>query len=96
LTPGSRVWIAAVIPIPPSPSYEGTEAHIARHGITMAEVESVCLYGAHEWAKWHDHPQRGARLYVQGVTPGGRPLLCVLVPWDVQEGVFAVVTARGR
>lgn len=62
-------------------------AHIARHGVTRAEVEHVGR---------SDHVVLNAkkeRLAIVGVTKAGRTLFVVLDP-ESEEGVYYPVTAR--
>ncbi|MGH3321426.1 MAG: hypothetical protein ACRDN9_14875 [Streptosporangiaceae bacterium] len=67
-----------------------SEAHIARHGVTAAEVEEV-LYSAPRWtAKGRDDTT-----VVLGTTTAGRRLV-VVVSQDEDEGTVFVVTSRER
>ena len=87
------VWVGYLLPLPASGAYEGTEAHLAGHQVTLREVEQVCLYNNSDSTEWNDHPTRGRRLYVRGTTNGGRPLFCVLLPLPYPDDAYAVITA---
>lgn len=86
-------WIGFVVAVPPGPGREGSEEHLARHRVTMAEVEQAVLFGAPDSTAWHDDPDRGRRLYVRGTTHSGRRLFIVLRPFDPYTESYAVVTA---
>ena len=65
----------------------GNVAHIARHGITIEDVETAC----------HSEPLvlqgYGGRLLVFGPARDGRLLTIVLEP-ETEEGNYDVITAR--
>ncbi len=65
----------------------GNVAHIARHGITIEDVETAC----------HSEPLvqqgYGGRLLVFGPARDGRLLTIVLEP-ETEEGIYDVITAR--
>jgi uncharacterized DUF497 family protein len=66
---------------------EKNRAHIARHDVSISEVEEVC----------HNHPVfisgHSGRLMVIGPSDSGKALFVVLDPKD-GKGIWYVVTAR--
>lgn len=66
---------------------EGNIAHIARHDVTLQEVEEVC----------HNDPVfisgHSGRLMAIGTSHSGRAISVILDPKD-EEGVWFIVTAR--
>jgi len=66
---------------------EENEAHIARHGVAIEEVEDLC-FGPH----WALRAKGGRRRALYGQTAGGRYLLAILE--SVGRGVYRPVTAR--
>ena len=61
----------------------GQDAHIARHHVTVAEVDEV-VFGRPFWTR-----TRGGRFRVLGQTDAGRYLTVI-----VASGVYSLVTAR--
>jgi uncharacterized DUF497 family protein len=65
----------------------GNVAHIARHGVTIEDVEAAC----------HSNPVvqqgYGGRLLIFGPARDGRLLTVVLEP-ESEEGAYDVITAR--
>lgn len=66
---------------------EDSEEHIARHGVSPGEVETV----VHTRPRW-TRPGRAGTDLVYGTTDAGRYLLVVLAPGP--DGRWFVVTAR--
>lgn len=66
---------------------EGSEDHIARHGVTPEEVQEA-LYTRPRWIT----PGRSGVTLVFAVTDAGRYLLVVIAP--ARDGGVYVVTAR--
>jgi uncharacterized DUF497 family protein len=67
-------------------------AHIARHGITPADVEHAVLGGGYRRAGTSDAHRRG-RVRVLGVTENGRAIV-VFLDEPTSGGLAYVVTAR--
>lgn len=63
----------------------------SKHGVAAHEVYEACE--APERAGWHDHPEYGRRLLVEGRTYQGRLLKVVLQPVDASEGKWRLRTA---
>jgi uncharacterized DUF497 family protein len=70
---------------------EDNEAHIARHGVTPAEVEEVVRSPATRWE--HDDKHRPGRLVAYGATAAGRHLVAVC-DTPSASALSYVVTAR--
>ena len=70
---------------------EHNEAHIARHGVTPAEVEDVVFSPATRWAV--DNRFRPGRLVAHGATVAGR-LLVVVCDTPTASALSYPVTAR--
>ena len=66
----------------------GNVAHIARHEVTVEEVEEVCQ-GAHIQGQAY-----AGRIMVIGTTGAGRMLSVVMEPYPAEAGVYYLVTAR--
>ncbi|MDP2935539.1 MAG: hypothetical protein Q8O86_03510 [Dehalococcoidia bacterium] len=64
----------------------GREEHIARHHVTLQEVEQV-VFGQHA-----NYRTRQGRYGLVGQTEGGRYLLVILTPRE--HGLYSLVTAR--
>lgn len=53
----------------------------SKHRTSAAEVrETFQLPGRPQRGVWHEHPEYGRRLYVEGLTVKGRRLLAILQP----------------
>lgn len=72
---------------PPITWTEESEDHIARHGVTPAEVQAS-LYARPRWIA----PGRGNSTLVYAQTDAGRHLLIVVAP--ASDGGVYIVTAR--
>jgi hypothetical protein len=68
---------------------DDNEAHIARHDVTLAEVEEVVNTRPRYETKGGDN-----EVLVMGQTDAGRHLLIVLVESRALPGAWYVVTAR--
>jgi uncharacterized protein len=64
--------------------------HIARHGVTPAEVEQVCF--GKSWVRRAKSEGANRVYYVLGQTGAGRYLFCVVIPFP--DGNGYPVTAR--
>jgi len=64
--------------------------HIARHGVTRDEVESVCF--GDSWVRRGKSQGRNPVYYVLGQTQEGRHLFCVIIGFP--DGNGYPVTAR--
>lgn len=64
--------------------------------LTGDEVREALQAPAAAHAAWEDHPVHGLRVIANGVTASGRPILAALEPVDVNDGTWAVKTARAR
>lgn len=65
-----------------------------KHGITPEQVREACLFFAYRAARWDVDPERGARLLIRGADYDAIPLIVVLKPVNVADGIFRCVTAR--
>jgi len=63
----------------------------SKHGVTPDEVLDACASAT--TAVWHDHPEHGRRLLVEGRTREGRLLKVILQPVDPQDGTWRLRTA---
>lgn len=68
---------------------DASEAHIARHNVTPAEVEEI----VNTRPRW-EHPGVEGSLLVYGQTMAGRYLLAVLA--ESMDGRWYVATARDQ
>ena len=64
-----------------------------KHRVMAREVGDVVRHDPGAEFRWHEQRRHGRRLLVRGRTRGGRRLLVILDPVDLDEGVWRCRTA---
>jgi hypothetical protein len=64
--------------------------------VTEAEVQEALIWTPLLRRRWHDHPERGRRLLVTGITYDGRVLDAVLYPAGDEDNAWWLATAMYR
>jgi hypothetical protein len=83
-----KVWIAEIR------MSERVAAKIKqKHGVTPNQVDEACMFFGYRAARWDVDADRGSRLIVRGADYDGIPLIVVLKPVNVADGIFKCVTA---
>lgn len=65
----------------------------SKHNLSEEEVRHAVCFGRHREARWHVHPDYGARLVVKGDTADGSPVIVYLRPVDRTDGTWECRTA---
>jgi hypothetical protein len=64
-----------------------------KHRVLAREVADVALRDPEANFRWHEDRWHGRRLLVRGRTRGGRRLLVILDPLDLEDGIWRCRTA---
>lgn len=84
-----KVWIAEILI-----SDRVVHKIQQKHGVAPRQVREACLFFAYRAARWDVDAERGSRLIVRGADYDAIPLIVVLKPVSVADGIFRCVTAR--
>jgi hypothetical protein len=66
---------------------------LGARGITLEEVSQAVAFFSYDEATWHEDQERGRRLFCTGRTVGGKPLLIILGPDDLEDGIWHIRSA---
>lgn len=63
-----------------------------KHGLSPEQVREAVSCGAHDSARWHEHPEYGKRLILLGRDADGS-MIVFLRPIDRADGLWQCLTA---